>query len=121
MNAVEKRIRKIAVSLINADTYTDIVEVMHTIAYYMDDYSAEMNAYFSGLYDYIGETDKDFRPLSSDEKYRIENMGARLILNPNAFDTVSVFVKLHNMLRWHDGEDAMIVLTDKLYSIAEKD
>lgn len=120
MNATERKIREIAVFLINAQTVNGIAESMNRIAVLIDGYSKEVYSYFSGLYSYIDNTDRAFAPLTDGQRSRVQDIGARLILNPHPWDTVSTFVKLHHMLKWYDEEDTMVALTDKLYSIAEK-
>lgn len=119
MNATEKRIREIAVLLINAQTVNGIVETMTRIATLIDGYSEPVASYFKGLYEYIDGNDRAFQPLTDDQKYRVQNIGARLLVNRESI--VIAFVRLHNMLEWVAGNDAMIALTDKLYDTAESE
>lgn len=118
MNAVENRIRMFAVSIVSANTYNDIVEVMHSIAYYIGDYSDEMNAYFTGLYDYIDKRDIAFKPLTVNQKYSVQNLGASLLLKRE--DIITALVRLHHLLGWIDGEKSIITLVDALDSVADE-
>lgn len=117
MNATEKRIREIAVFLINAQTVNGIAETMNRIATLIDGYSEPVASYFKGLYEYIDSNDRAFQPLTDDQKHRVQNIGACLLLNRESI--VIAFVRMHHMLEWTDGDDSMIALVDKLDSIAK--
>lgn len=119
MNAVEKKIRTIAVILTNAQTVEDVAQTINRIAVNMDGYSTEVNSYLKRLYEYIDSNDIAFQPITDEQKYSVQNIGARLLLNRE--DIVTALVRLHHMLDWTDGDDAMVTLTDKLYDIAESE
>lgn len=119
MNAVEKKIRTIAVTIINVQMIEGVAEAINRIVVGMDGYSEEVNNYLKGMYEFIDSDDRAFSPLTDEQLCKVQNIGARLLLNRE--NIVVTFIRLHHILNWTDGDDAMIALSDKLEIIAEKE
>lgn len=117
---MEKKIEKIAVTLINAQTVGGVVEAMNRIAVFIDGYNDAERTYFNGLYEYIDNNDRTFQPLTKEAERRVKVLGARLLLKPYSENAVNVLVKLHHLLKWSEGEKAMVELTEVLYSKTEE-
>jgi hypothetical protein len=116
---IEKKIVAIATFLVNAQTVNGVAETMNRIAVLIDGYSEKTSKYFTGLYTHIDSNDRAFQPLDDYENCHVKRLGAMLILSPTMSDAVNTLVRLHNMLKWDEGKEAMIEMTNRLYDVAD--
>lgn len=116
---IEKKIVAIATFLVNSQTVEGVAETMNRIAVMIDGCSDSVTSYFTGLYTYIDNNDRAFQPLENYDEWQVKRIAARLILSPTPNDALNTLVKLHNILKWAEGKEAMIEMTDRLYEIAD--
>lgn len=116
---IEKKIVAIATMLVNVQTVEGVAETMNRIAVLIDGYNDSTSAYFTGLYEHIDSNDRAFQPLSNYNAWKVKRLGARLILSPTPNNAVNTLVKLHNVLKWTEGKEAMIEMADRLYDVAD--
>lgn len=114
---IEKKIVSIAALLVNVQTVEGVAETMNRIAVLIDGYNDSTATYFTGLYEHIDRNDRAFQPLDSYDEWKVKKLGARIIISPTPENAVNLLVKLHHLLKWMEGEKAMITMTDKLYEI----